>query len=368
MAKRLSRDHRSWLIRTVLYVVVIFFASIDQVVAQIGDNVERTGRTFTRFVDDQELRASLDTLSTQITELAERIELLKERAENFTERRATIIADIERLIPPACALSAKHQWADGYSCVDDLTSGEAAGSSAPPVQGSCALPWGGSVAHGQNVTAFERSSIACGQTCRSQTRTCSNGTLTGSYDNQSCAAPECTSSCTLPWGGAINHGQRVTAFNASSVGCDESCEREARICTNGVLSGTFTHRSCSAQTATCGQENKPCGQGYVYSSDFSAVIVMVPGTGEDTGQMVPVKTGQWVLPSARPSMGSPYDRPACMWPTPATMPHGEKTVIDHQRIGGMRGSIEVQCQDGTVKVTNYTEECEVADESAGGSF
>ncbi len=51
---------------------------------------------------------------------------------------------------------------------------------------SCSLPWGGSLASGNSVTAYYNSSVVSPATCTSQTRTCTNGTLSGSYTNQGC--------------------------------------------------------------------------------------------------------------------------------------------------------------------------------------
>lgn len=52
---------------------------------------------------------------------------------------------------------------------------------------SCTPPWGGSVASGGSVTAYLESSVTSPATCTSETRTCSNGTLSGNYTNQSCS-------------------------------------------------------------------------------------------------------------------------------------------------------------------------------------
>jgi parallel beta-helix repeat protein len=54
---------------------------------------------------------------------------------------------------------------------------------------SCTLPWGGTIADGASVTAYQSSAPTCGSACTSQTRTCSNGTLSGSFGNSSCAPP-----------------------------------------------------------------------------------------------------------------------------------------------------------------------------------
>ena len=48
---------------------------------------------------------------------------------------------------------------------------------------SCSLPWGGTIADGQTVTAYQSSSASY---CYAQVRTCSNGVLNGSYSYQTC--------------------------------------------------------------------------------------------------------------------------------------------------------------------------------------
>jgi len=62
--------------------------------------------------------------------------------------------------------------------------------------------------------------------------------------SQSCSARACNA-CTLPWGGTIAHGQAVTAYQASQVSCGQSCSSQPRTCTDGLLSGSFTQSSCS---------------------------------------------------------------------------------------------------------------------------
>lgn len=51
---------------------------------------------------------------------------------------------------------------------------------------SCELPWGGSLAHGQSTVAYQAAS-ASNSACVSETRTCNNGALSGSYSNSACA-------------------------------------------------------------------------------------------------------------------------------------------------------------------------------------
>lgn len=188
----------------------------------------------------------------------------------------------------------------------------------------CGLPWGGSITHGASVTAYQSASVAYGSSCVSQTRTCSNGSLSGSYVNSACTvearpAPTCSislnpttinqgSASTISWnstnadsfyisnlsyvtpntsggtsvgpssstgyngtvvgngtaycsatltvnqsctfnGSTITHGNSVTAYQAASVPFGSSCVSETRSCSNGSLSGSYAHASCSVSAA-----------------------------------------------------------------------------------------------------------------------
>ncbi len=105
----------------------------------------------------------------------------------------------------------------------------------------CTLPWGGSINPGTSVTAWLTSS----GTCTSEQRTCNNGVLSGSYTFQTCTnAP-----CTLPWGGTIVHGASVTAYlyTKQSPTCSTS---QTRTCNNGTLSGSYTNQTCTSCAGT----------------------------------------------------------------------------------------------------------------------
>lgn len=62
----------------------------------------------------------------------------------------------------------------------------------PPAQ--CALPWGGALESGGSVDAFQTGSVPYGATCASEVRFCDDGVLSGSFANQACA-PEAPPSC-----------------------------------------------------------------------------------------------------------------------------------------------------------------------------
>lgn len=50
---------------------------------------------------------------------------------------------------------------------------------------------------------------------------------------------------------SIPHGQSVTAYQSSSVPAGQQCVSQTRTCTNGILSGSYQYATCSVATATC---------------------------------------------------------------------------------------------------------------------
>ena len=115
----------------------------------------------------------------------------------------------------------------------------------------CNLPWGGTLANGQSVTAYQTATTAYGSVCTSETRTCTNGTLSGSYTYQTCSVNP-PRVCTTPWGAQLNDGQSVTAYKTRSTAFGSTCESETRTCHDGSLSGSFTFQSCDTdQPNTC---------------------------------------------------------------------------------------------------------------------
>jgi Bacterial Ig domain len=95
--------------------------------------------------------------------------------------------------------------------------------------GSVSISWtdpvsctfnGQTVASGASVTAYQSSSVPAGSSCTSQTRTCSNGTLSGSYTYSSCTVtPDTTPpavSLTAPASGAELSGSSNTLSATAS--------------------------------------------------------------------------------------------------------------------------------------------------------
>jgi hypothetical protein len=68
------------------------------------------------------------------------------------------------------------------------------------VGGTTSCTFGGkTIASGSSVTAYLASSVPSGQACQSQTRTCSNGTLSGTYGYASCSVQVASGSHSIKW-------------------------------------------------------------------------------------------------------------------------------------------------------------------------
>lgn len=126
----------------------------------------------------------------------------------------------------------------------------------PVPSNSCILPWGGAISHGQSVRAYNASDVGCGSQCQSELRICTNGVLSGSYTKSACKTGSCA--CDLPWGGTTSEYSSVRAYRNSSVPCGSTCAYETRKCVKKILSGTYTNKTCSV--ADCPSCNLPWGE------------------------------------------------------------------------------------------------------------
>lgn len=142
---------------------------------------------------------------------------------------------------------------DGTPVADSMCSGAKPSASQACSESAgctpCSLPWGGTLAHGSSVQAYNQA-LPSGA-CTAQTRVCDQGTLSGSYVNRTCSA-----GCTLPWGGTITSGSSVNAyyvrFGSKTQPCEHTSTVQNRVCNDGTLSGTYTWQSC---------KNYPCPEG-----------------------------------------------------------------------------------------------------------
>jgi|GEM_PF-3063623 len=128
-------------------------------------------------------------------------------------------------------------------CLNGELSGSYAYASCDVGQPAACLFNGKTVAHGDTVVGFQTSSVEFGKTCASEARRCNNGSLSGSYTFASCSvgAPK---SCLFN-DRTIAHGESVMAYLASSVEYGKTCSGQSRMCNNGELSGTYQFAACS---------------------------------------------------------------------------------------------------------------------------
>ena len=115
---------------------------------------------------------------------------------------------------------------------------------------------GQTIAHGQSVNAFATSTVGYDSSCQPEQRTCQNGILSGSANYASCAVDQ-PASCLFN-GQTIAHGQVVTGFLSSTVPYGSSCQSEQRTCQNGILSGSYAQSSCSVQNPPPNPTPKNC--------------------------------------------------------------------------------------------------------------
>lgn len=118
---------------------------------------------------------------------------------------------------------------------------------------------GVTIAHGSSRTFFTQETATGTNSCNSyaQTRTCTNGTLSGGseYTKTSCTAGACVID-----GATIANGSSTTAYFAQNIPRTEQCSAYAitRTCTNGALSGSsaYKYRTCTpAPTGACALDN-----------------------------------------------------------------------------------------------------------------
>lgn len=102
---------------------------------------------------------------------------------------------------------------------------------------------GQTIPHGGSVQAYAQSNVAAGQSCLAQNRVCNNGTLSGSYLYGSCTVAA-YASCAFN-GQTIAHGQTIKVYQAPSVAYGQSCVAQNRTCNNGVLSGSYLSSTCT---------------------------------------------------------------------------------------------------------------------------
>lgn len=110
-------------------------------------------------------------------------------------------------------------------------------------QAAACLFNGQTIAHGSSVIAFNTSSVNYGESCSSENRVCNNGVLTGSNEYASCEIN--SASACLFNGQTISNGQTVVGYQYESAQEGSSCKSEVKTCLNGTLTGSYQYTNCS---------------------------------------------------------------------------------------------------------------------------
>jgi hypothetical protein len=129
------------------------------------------------------------------------------------------------------------------TCTNGQLSGSATFASCKVDAPASCLFNGQTVVSGSSVVGYTSSSVPYGQTCTSQSMTCTNGTLSGNATYGSCVVNG-PASCLFN-GQTIASGSTVMAYQSATVAYGSTCASETQTCTNGTLSGTYTNASCS---------------------------------------------------------------------------------------------------------------------------
>lgn len=89
--------------------------------------------------------------------------------------------------------------------------------------------------------AWSVPSVPPGQSCvpYSQTRTCINGVLNGSYPYNYCGVQ-----CSFH-GVTVEPQASVTAYQSDNVPPGQTCQSEQRTCSNGALTGSYAFPACT---------------------------------------------------------------------------------------------------------------------------
>jgi hypothetical protein len=104
--------------------------------------------------------------------------------------------------------------------------------------------------HGGSISAYSSDTVAFGSSCSQvmQVRSCNDGLLNGGgqYTFTSCnVAPETVKLPCTQDGLTLTSGQSNLFFQARSVPYGQECLSQARTCSNGTLSGSYQFSSCS---------------------------------------------------------------------------------------------------------------------------
>ena len=117
---------------------------------------------------------------------------------------------------------------------------------------SASCSFGGQIiADGASATAYQNPAVEYGSQCVSEQRACTNASLSGTYQYSSCSVDAISGGTACDFNSnSVQNGASVTAYQSSSVAYGGTCARQQRTCTNGTLSGSYAFSSCTPASQT----------------------------------------------------------------------------------------------------------------------
>lgn len=220
------------------------------------------------------------------------------------------------------------------------------------------------VIDGSSISAYQNSSVAYGETCIAEVRTCNSGFLSGSFNYSSCTV-DAPASCLFN-GQTIPHGNSIEAYPGSSVDLGGECIFELRTCNNGVLSGSNQYASCSINLPASCLFN---GQTIPSGSSINAYLNSAVASGE----LCSVET-RYCIDGA---LSGSNQYASCVVNQPASCLFNGQTIADGQSVnaflnssvtygGFCQGEVRT-CHNGVLSGTNQYASC-VVDQPASCLF
>lgn len=187
----------------------------------------------------------------------------------------------------------------GGECIPGAGDGGGGGGGGGGGATECTTPWGAQVSNGDIATAYQSTSVPCGFTCASQTKTCNSGAWSGglfTYTNQNCSAAACTGDCPTPWGTLVSNGGMATAYQSATVPCGSTCASQTKTCNNGTWSsGPFTYLKQTCSVGACSGDC-PTPWGTLVSNGGTATafqVTSVPCGSICASQTKTCNSGTW---------------------------------------------------------------------------
>jgi hypothetical protein len=222
------------------------------------------------------------------------------------------------------------------SCTEDgvLTGSYTQPSCLVTAPGNCALG-GQEIVNGATATGYSAQQVEAGQTCSSvsATATCNNGVLSANI-YPTCMVADAMS-CKFN-GQFVPDGSTITAYLASAVPYGGACSPETRTCHGGDLSGSFTAASCTpAPASSCNFNGSKVADGGTVQA-FAANMVPYGQSCSSVQKPMLCKNGVFVY---NDGTAVKISYPSCITSPTTTCNYGDKTLQSGETVQGYLQSI-----------------------------